>query len=383
MAPLDTAALIEDLVRVTALGEADSVALFHRACTAIVAAGVPVARAAMQLEYLHPEFYGYCLHWRSDQPAHEIARSHAFAEGAEFQASPYMASLRARGPVLWRLDPPDAATVNMPLLARLAAEGFTALLADIVPTSDRLPPGISWATRAPGGFAPATRATLESLTIPLCGVFRALAERRMTAAVLATYLGPLAGGLVARGVTRRGQVEAMEAVVLMVDLRGFTAMSLTQTQDTLVERLNRFFGAVADAVADAGGEVLKFLGDGVLAVFPVGPARPAEAACRAAARAIAAVRMAAADPFVAALALGALGFGNVGGRARLDFTVLGPAVNLAARIETVAKASGEPVLMDGAVAEHLPPAWVRPAGLHTLPGFSAPRPLFALTPPAG
>ena len=151
------------------------------------------------------------------------------------------------------------------------------------------------------------------------------------------------------GQIRRGDVRRLEAVVMLTDLRGFTAMTASASEAELLATLDDYFEVVADAVQSQGGEVLKFIGDGVLSVFPVEAGRLADRAGAAVAAARAA-QTAGGAPFTAVLSSGPVAYGNIGARERLDFTVIGPAVNLASRIEAVAKRLGEPLVATAAVA---------------------------------
>ena len=318
--------------------------LFGRLCEALRDVGVPLARSALQLENLHPVYYGYCLHWELGAPARVVERSRTFGASEEFRQSPYMASL-THGGWRWRAGDGDGdGDAELPLVRSLAATGVTDFMAEIIGATGPLPPGITWASRAPGGFSDSDAALLRRLGPLLVPLFGLGAERRKLDAVLRTYLGIAPGREVLAGQIRRGDVRRLEAVVMLTDLRGFTAMTAEADEPELLATLDRYFETVADAVQSAGGEVLKFIGDGVLSVFPAEQAANAVAAARAAL---------AVDgpPFTAVLAAGPVAYGNIGARERLDFTVIGGAVNLASRIEAVAKRLGEPLVATAAVAE--------------------------------
>jgi adenylate cyclase len=375
VAPLDW------LMRAGAVGNTESIDLFSSFCER-VAATVGIERVAMQLENLHPLYYGYCLHWELGATAHEIARTHDFADSEAFRASPYMAALQQGSCFRLRLD---GETPPLPLLRDLQRRGFTDFLADFLVTGERMPPGISWATRRAGGFSDVDVATLVALTPYCCTVFRARAERRKTEMVLKTYLGSGAGGEVFCGHTKRGDVRRMEAVVLLTDLRGFTEATMSLAEDELIELLNRYFEAVADAVSEADGEVLKFIGDAVLAVFPVRGDMTAANRCAAAVNAVAKARAALgtgskSPSFVAAMTVGSVVYGNIGGRERLDFTVVGAAVNLASRLEALAKQCDVAMVMSTEVAASVPHLRPRSLGHHPLRGFA--KPIEAFTPEA-
>jgi class 3 adenylate cyclase len=216
----------------------------------------------------------------------------------------------------------------------------------------------------------------------------ALAARAALSALLEAYLGRRSAARVEAGASRRGTGETIRAVLLAADLRDFTALSETSEPMAVIAALDAWFDRIAGAVHAFGGEVLKFIGDGVLAIFPVTGAE-AEA-CEAALRAVAAARagMAHLDrarlaqglpplPFGAALHLGEILWGNIGAADRLDFTAIGPAVNLVSRLEGLCRPIGRAVLISGAVAAETATPLV-PLGRHKLRGIAAPCAVFTL-----
>jgi adenylate cyclase len=246
----------------------------------------------------------------------------------------------------------------------------------------------TWSTREPGGFTGKQFADLESVIAPLARVAEIRALRRTAGNLIDTYVGHQTGERILSGQIRRGYVEAIRAAIWLSDMRGFTAISEKLPPQALIDRLNTYFGAQVPAVLDHGGEVLKFMGDGLLAIFPItGDADPA-AVCRrtlACARdvrsRIAGLPRAAEtdDPirFGLALHVGEVMYGNIGGGNRLDFTCIGPAVNLAARLEKVASKLGETVVASADFAGHFPDEFRR-LGEHAVAGFAAPQAVFGL-----
>ena len=202
--------------------------------------------------------------------------------------------------------------------------------------------------------------------------------------MLNTYVGPRAGARILTGEIARGSGETLEAVIWLVDLRGYTTLSDRLPRDRLIAMLNAYYDKVITPVLAHGGEVIKFIGDAVLAVFPTDIEGGAAAACAAA--------IAAADEALAAIEdwnsetgpdqadieigivmhLGDVSFGNVGAARRLDFTVIGPAVNLASRLERLCAEIGARVLVSGAVAKHVPDQ-VELIGARQLRGLSRPQ----------
>ena len=242
----------------------------------------------------------------------------------------------------------------------------------------------------------ATRPLTESESVLLCEAARfaaaplaVLAARSTLAALLETYLGRRSAAQVLAGRLRREPGETIQAALLYADLRGFTALSEATPPQEVIAVLDAWFDRIAGAVHAFGGEVLKFIGDGVLAIFPIGD-RDAAAACDAALRAIAAARAgmdhldrtrAAQDlpslQFGAALHVGKMLWGNIGTADRLDFTAIGPAVNLVSRLEGLCRPLGRPVLLSGVFAAETTQPLV-PLGEHRLRGIAVPCAVFAL-----
>jgi adenylate cyclase len=247
-------------------------------------------------------------------------------------------------------------------------------------------PVLGWAgTRS---FAPAEAGRLRQAARFAAAPLDALAARAALAALLEAYLGRRSAARVQAGALRRGAGETILAALLSADLRDFTALSEATEPAATIAALDAWFDRVAGAVHAFGGEVLKFIGDGVLAIFPVTDA-PAEA-CEAALRAVVAARagMAHLDtvrqaqglpplPFGAALHLGEILWGNIGAADRLDFTAIGPAVNLVSRLEGLCRPLGRSVLISGAVAAETARPLV-PLGEHTLRGIAKPCAVFTL-----
>ncbi|MBV9200213.1 MAG: adenylate/guanylate cyclase domain-containing protein [Alphaproteobacteria bacterium] len=247
-------------------------------------------------------------------------------------------------------------------------------------------PVLGWAATRPFGTAEAGR--LRQAARFAAAPLAALAARTALGALLEAYLGRRSAARVQAGALRRGTGETIRAVLLSADLRDFTALSEATEPAAMIAALDAWFDRVAGAVHAFGGEVLKFIGDGVLAIFPVTGA-PA-AACDAALRAVAAARagMAHLDkarqaqglpplPFGAALHLGEILWGNIGAADRLDFTAIGPAVNLVSRLEGLCRPLGRSVLVSGAVAAETTTP-LMPLGGHMLRGIASPCAVFTL-----
>jgi adenylate cyclase len=248
-------------------------------------------------------------------------------------------------------------------------------------------PVLGWAALRP--LSEAESALLHQAARFSAAPLAALAARVTLAALLEAYLGRRSAAQVLAGRLRRETGETIRAVLLYGDLRGFTRLSESMAPEAVVEALDAWFDRIAGAVHAFGGEVLKFIGDGVLAIFPIGE-RPASAACDAALSAVAAARagMTHLDqararqdlpplPFGLALHIGEMLWGNIGTADRLDFTAIGAAVNLVGRLEGLCRPLGRSVLVSGAVAAETTAKLV-PLGDHDLRGIAAPCAVFTL-----
>lgn len=319
----------------------------------LLADGLPLAGGALTLAVPHPIIARRTWLWRAETST--VIEALGFAGGSLRQAGRnWLAGL---GPV---------------------QENMVGLAPDS--------PILGWAGARPFGPAEADRLhqTARFVAAPLA----ALAARAALAALLEAYLGRRSAARVQAGALRRGTGETIRAALLYADLRGFTALSETMPPASMIAALDAWFDRVAGAVHAFGGEVLKFIGDGVLAIFPV-TAAPAEA-CEAALRAVAAARagMVHLDatrqaqglpplPFGTALHLGEILWGNIGAADRLDFTAIGPAVNLVSRLEGLCRPLGRSVMISGALAAETTTSLV-PLGDHVLRGIAAPCPVFTL-----
>jgi adenylate cyclase len=230
---------------------------------------------------------------------------------------------------------------------------------------------------------------MTRLSHRLQGACDTYSQRTLMRNLLNTYLGAKAGPKVLAGQIRRGTGEELAAILWSSDLRGFTARSDRLAGNRMIAILNALFEAQAKAIHTHGGEILKFIGDGLLAIFPIDDAGrtedAAENALDAARQALDAVCLLADDPsmagepplkIVVALHAGTVIYGNVGSADRLDFTVIGPAVNLVSRIEAAAKALDQPIV----VSDDFARAYDRPLrslGYHQFRGLATPYELFA------
>jgi adenylate cyclase len=359
-------------------------------CQWLCRRGFPLSQVNQYTPTLHPLMQGVeCVWHRSGTPPEEIRLHWRKGEDLQsWQASPLRRVMLEMDEL--RVDLRGSGVgAEEPILAQLRAAGATEHLVMGVPLADGRRNAISWTTDRAGGFSARERNDLRNLIGPLGLVLDLLEWRRTARTLLDTYLGSGPGREVLGGAIRRGDRRDLDAVILFADLRDFTNMALTWNVDRLLQALDAYYQALVDAITIADGEVLKFVGDGLLAVFPIGTGADLEETCRRAFAATLGAReaMAAVNQargamglprldFGAALHVGRVIYGNIGGAGRLDFTVIGPAVNLVSRVEGLCKELEHSILATAAFAEHLPSDLVS-IGPHILRGFAEPVELFA------
>ena len=364
------------------------VELFDELCWRLFGDDVPLWRATYHVGVLHPQIRGIGLRWLRDRKVVEDYRIlHGSEETDEYRLSPIRATIERGTPFRRRLDRP---VPEYPLLDRIRKAGGTDYFALALNRTFRRFPTVTWATDRPDGFSDADIAKLEDINPALAAIAETRAERRIGTSLLDTYLGPQAGRRILAGQTRRAQGERMRAVIMMTDMRGFTALSDRLPGEEVIELLDDYFDAIVTPVEKRKGETLKFIGDGVLAIFPAADDDDFRAASLQALEAaleglerLGMVnkkrREAARTEFRVGIGLhlGEVIFGNVGAADRLDFTVIGPAVNLASRIEGLTKRLLRPILVSSAFARICPRPLVS-LGFHPVRGLYEPEEVFGL-----
>jgi adenylate cyclase len=358
-------------------------------CRRVVAAGIPIWRAFCTSTTLHPEIRGTAYVWRRDQPgAQRITASHAFHESEEVATSPIGVVRKTARPLRRRLHAPDC-PMDYPVLAEFKSAGGTDYVAMPMTCSSGEVNCISWATDRAGGFTEREIEGLTEVAEALAIIVELQSTRRVARHLMDTYVGHRTGERVLAGAITRGAAQTIRAVIWFCDLRGFTSLADSLPRDRLIAMLNDYFEAVVTAVIGEGGEALKFMGDGLLAIFELGENEEPSARCAAALRAaniatrkVAArnlERRAAGGPeirFGLALHLGEVNYGNIGAPSRLDFTVIGPAVNHASRLEKIASELGHHVVTSASFAAAAPASF-ESLGHHHLRGVVEPQEIFA------
>ena len=357
--------------------------MMTQACERLVAAGLPLWRVGVFIQTLHPEIFGRNFIWR---PGMEVAVGTAdfdVQESAEFKQSPLAILYEKVQEVRYRLDDPESRT--FPFFEDMRAEGVTDYLAIPFLFVDGSIHSTSWTTKHPGGFSDGDLATIRRLVPPLARIIEVTVLRGTATTLLDTYVGNRAGARILSGQIRRGHTETMHAAIWLSDLRGFTALSDRLSPDTMVKVLNGYFDCQVPAILKHGGEVLKFMGDGLLAVFPVEQDGGDGEVCL---RVLEAARKARAGVgaltfpgvgntterfrFGVALHVGDVLYGNIGGGNRLDFTCIGPAVNLAARLEKLAGQLHRTIVASSAFAAICSGGW-HELGEFPIAGFAMPQ----------
>jgi adenylate cyclase len=325
------------------------------------AAGIDVVRMTTGVPILHPQIFSFSLLWELDKETTERLYRSGPTTTATMANSPIRVAYEGGGPTRCDLTAPPRQG-EFAILDELRRDGLTDYVVYAVPFADGSHKALSLATRRPSRFTPDELALFEAMIPALAFNLEVQTLRRTARTLLDTYVGRQSGGRVLEGQIQRGSGETINAVIWLCDLRGFTDLSEKLPRDTLIDLLNSYFGAMCDAVASEGGEVLKFIGDAMLAIFPIGGNRglTCRAALAAAVRAQAALveenarRDQANLPRIdygLALHVGDVIYGNIGSDTRLDFTVIGPAVNLTARIESLCRQLGRQLLLSSNFVE--------------------------------
>lgn len=374
-------------------------------CERACAAGLPLLRANFAMRAQHPTVGGFAYRWkRKSGLLHEEYTRDPNAE-VGWDSSPLKTLVEGEGSEFRHRLTPEFRPFAYPVFDELVEQGGTDYFAQQLSfldqrrnfTGDAIDPQAStmgllssWTTDAPDGFTEEDLGDLRIL-MPVLGLaLKSNANYRMARDLLGAYLGADASQRVMSGEILRGTTERISAVILMFDLSGFTKLSETLDGDAVIELLNDYYGMVVDEIEDRGGNVLKFMGDGLLAVFA---GHDETEAGRAALDTVEAIRggmdrinaARAADGRTAtgctmALHAGDVAYGNIGGKNRLDFTVIGPAVNTTARLSGMCSHVDQPVVISARVAR--PHLKDRPAlvslGQYRLRGVAERHELFTL-----
>jgi adenylate cyclase len=368
--------------------QTDASALVEQLAAQLLRAGAPVWRLRLGFFTIHPQLAAWTHIWTRGQPVRIERIPYGVQRTGAYLGSPAQKMVESGATVRYRLD--HLQPSDHPVLHELAAAGGHDYVLLPLRFSDRSLNVLALATDEDGGFSEHDVRAFEQLSHPLAAVLEVAATHRVAQTLLDTYVGHRTGRRILQGQIHRGDAEEIEAAIWYADLRGFTPLTEKLPAARLLDLLNAYFELVAAAVTPRGGEILRFMGDAMLIVFPadrrgeLGPACRAavEAALEAFERAEQVNRQRCQDGcpeirFGIGLNAGKVVYGNIGAPDRLDFTVIGPAVNRAARLESLTKELGVPLLMTGTIAAALSRP-TRSLGLQPMRGLDEPVEVFAL-----
>jgi adenylate cyclase len=399
---LSFAELHDWLIEAGLAGASES-ALLDGFCRRGNVAGLPLAHGVMIVDTLHPAYEGRAFFWRWEDGEGRVEQVEYGPSDAGEMAETWRRSvffhLLQTGGSQYRVRFHAGETTEFPRLAQLRDEGLTDVVALVTRFSGSGAIGemdslyCYWATDRPLGFTDGDVAALARAMPPLALAVKCVSLAGVADTLVRTYLGRDAGQRVLRGLIRRGIAEQIGAVLWYSDLRDFTRITDRAAPEQVIPFLNDYAEAVIASVYEHGGDVLKLIGDGILAIFA---SDPAEASCRGAIAAYDLMqdrvaklnrhRAAKAEPTTqvrVGLHIGDVFFGNIGSRERLDFTVVGPAVNEVARIAALCRAVDRDILLSQAFAEamaKLERGRLVSVGRYALRGVERPQELFTLDP---
>jgi len=362
--------------------------IFVELCVRLQRAGIPVKRATLHVLTYHPQWLGARIVWADGMREAELAGvDYDVRERSEYIGSPANEIHDGAAEVRENLERNPSRGRKHAVYDELRANGFTDYVAWPLYHTLGKRHIVTFATDRSGGFDDAHIASLLKLLPALALVSEIRIKNRLARTLLETYVGPHAGEMILAGATRRGSGTTVRAAIMICDLRDFTVISDNWPRDDVIDLLNAYFDAMSEPIARHGGEILKFMGDGLLAIFPL--SQPS--ACANLLRAVAEARQAmialnekngengrVALNYGVGVHVGDVMYGNIGSRTRLDFTVIGPAVNMASRLETLTKQLGRKVLLSRAFADFVQSDFdLERVGEYPVRGFSDPIELFA------
>jgi adenylate cyclase len=341
-------------------------ALVDAFCRCLKANGAPIARMTVIIPTLHPQVFATVFVWREDAPVRIVYEPHDILHQPKFKDSPFAPILRGAGGVRRRMEQKDC-KLDFPVVRDLHAEGATDYAAMPFRFADGQLNVMSMTSFTKGGFSAGNLGAIYEVLPMLGRLFEVFAQRRTATALLQTFLGHHTGARVLDGLVKHGDGEHINSVIWFSDLRESTKLSQTMAREEYLTYLNSYFNCLAGSILEKKGEVLRFIGDAALAIFPIGDpgrwsiATDAPEACR---RALAAARLAgeriamdnSTHPdrtpirYGIGLHLGHVTYGNIGVPERLEFTVIGPGANTAARVESMCKTLGSPLVISAAFA---------------------------------
>jgi adenylate cyclase len=362
--------------------------IFAEMCIRLQRAGISVKRATLHILIHHPQWLGARMMWADGMREAVIEGvDYDVRERSEYIGSPANEIHDGASEVRENLERDPALGRKHGVYDEMRAKGLTDYVAWPLYHTLGKQHLVTFATDRPGGFDDAHIAGLLKLLPALALVSEIRIKNRLARTLLETYVGSHASELILAGATRRGSGTTVRAAIMICDLRDFTRISDSWPRDDVIELLNGYFDAMSEPIAKHGGEILKFIGDGLLAIFPLSQPE----ACANLLHAVAEARQAMAAlnernsesgraplNYGIGVHVGDVMYGNIGSRSRLDFTVIGPAVNMASRLEALTKLLGRNVLLSRAFADFVESDFeLEHVGEHPVRGFNDPIELFA------
>jgi adenylate cyclase len=362
--------------------------IFVELCVRLQRTGIPVKRATLNLLIHHPQWLGARIIWADPMREADIVRvDYDVRERSEYIGSPVHEIHEGATEVRENLARDPSLGRKHAIFEEIRAQGLTDYVAWPLYHTLGKRHVVTFATDRPGGFDDGHIEDLRKVLPVLALVSEIRMKNRLARTLLETYVGSHAGELILAGATRRGSGTTVRAAIMICDLRDFTRISDNWPRDDVIDLLNGYFDAMSEPIARHGGEILKFIGDGLLAIFPLSE----PSACANLLHAVTEARQAmvalneknsetgrAPLNYGIGVHVGDVMYGNIGSRSRLDFTVIGPAVNMASRLETLTKQLGKPVLLSRAFADFVERDFdLERVGEYPVRGFSDPVELFA------
>ncbi|WP_187435870.1 adenylate/guanylate cyclase domain-containing protein [Bradyrhizobium hipponense] len=362
--------------------------IFAEMCIRLQQAGIPLKRSTLHVLIQHPQWLGARIMWSDGMREAEIARvDYDVRERSEYIGSPANEIHDGATELRENLEQDSSLGRKHAIYDEMRAKGLTDYVAWPLYHTLGKRHIVTFATDRPGGFDDAHIAGLKRVLPVLALVSEIRVKNRLARTLLETYVGSHAGELILAGATRRGTGTTVRAAIMICDLRDFTKISDNWPRDDVIDLLNDYFDAMSEPIARHGGEILKFIGDGLLAIFPLSQPN----ACANLLHAVTEARRAmvalnernsatsrAPLNYGIGVHVGDVMYGNIGSSTRLDFTVIGPAVNMASRLEALTKQLGKTVLLSRAFAELVEREFeLERVGEYEVRGFSEAIELFA------
>ncbi|WP_051609728.1 adenylate/guanylate cyclase domain-containing protein [Terasakiella pusilla] len=361
---------------------------------AFLDAGVSVSRIRLTIRLLHPQVMGFGYTWDDRfNTVDYFEAGYDLRDSDIYLNSPFAAIFdEGAGAIRRKLIDPDC-QFDYPILEDLTKEGFTDYVALPLIFADGRRSAITLSSRCKDGFSSKDLSLIYDSLSALSRIVENHALKHTASVLLETYLGRASGQQVLNGNVKRGDGQRIRAIIWFSDLRQSTHLAETMESDAFLDLLNKYFDCTAGSVLDRGGEVLRYIGDAVLAIFPLGPTDQCESSSLAAENALKAAQEAFAcldqlnhtqkvnnQPEIAigiGLHIGEVMYGNIGTKDRLEFSVIGTSANEAARIESMTKELKVPLIVSDQFSRFHGGDW-RSLGLFDLKGFKRKRELFTL-----